>query len=212
MNVWESHAGGIYVDGRPVQIKGATWSGLETPEGKLSQPPPTTHRSQTDVLSELRENKFNALRLPVSLDFMLKASPQQLTDLRAFMQSAADRGLLVFVALTALEAGKPVDLWYNDKYHEDDTIKGWTRLLKELTPSPSASATTNLVGVDLLDRPGPSATWGTTKPKTDWNTFAAKLIEALSKDVPEYDGLFLVQGLYDEASESQVAPPPCMHA
>jgi aryl-phospho-beta-D-glucosidase BglC (GH1 family) len=197
----------LYLDGRPVQIKGATWTGLETKEAKLHEPPAASKKGVDDVLKELQDARFNALRLPVSLQYMLTADAAQLTTLRGFLEKAAARGFLVVFALSALQPGKPIDLWHDDKFTEADTVKGWTRLLKEVVlANPNIQSThgttNNVMGIDLLDRPGPSATWGLLKAKTDWNLFANRLIHTLDRDVPEFDGLFFVQGLLNEARES----------
>jgi endoglucanase len=61
--------GAIMCNGKRVHIKGANWSGLETTDFVLHG---LWSVSLDSILGFLSANKFNALRLPVSVDLVEK--------------------------------------------------------------------------------------------------------------------------------------------
>lgn len=199
---WEGREGFILLEGHPVQIKGVTWSGMETQRGVLdgvaveAEKAATATKPIDDFITDLKSAGFNAVRVPVSLSFALTGTDAQYATLNAFVNKAADNGILVMLVMKTLDRlgapQKPEDpknLWYNSRYQEEDFVKGWTKLLKEF------STRWNVFAIDILDTPGPTATWSNVSPTTDINKLAERLIPVLATNVPQYTGLFLVQGL-----------------
>ena len=199
---WEGRDGYVILQGHPVFLKGITWSGVETLRGALQgiQVPwdndATATHTIDQVLQDIKYAGFNAIRVPVSLNFALAATDEEWYALADLIDAAAYKGVLVSLVMKSLDrVGAPEDpadvkgLWYNSRYTEADFIAGWERLLKYFANR------WNLFAIDILDEPGATATWGATTALTDFNQFAYRFIAQVSYDIPEYTGLFVVQGL-----------------
>ena len=164
-----------------------------------------------DVLDFLALNKFNVLRLPVAYtvacDLALCVPTSVVSGdsslhglnvgklLDTIFERAAARGILVVLALynddaTTLFGSQDQGLWYGSKASYRDFQDAWRRLLTRY------GGRWNLLGVDVLDRPGRGrATWAEGNSSTDWNLAAQDTAAILIQEYPQYRGLWFVQGI-----------------
>ncbi len=204
---WSTEKGAILLNGRHhFHIKGLNWFGIENAETRA--PHGLWSTTLDDVLDFLALNHFNTLRLPVSYtvahDLALAVPPSavgadpslkglnvgQLLD--TIFDRAAARGILIILALHNDDITSPDDkgLWYGSASSYHDFQDAWRRLLAR------TCWRWNLLGADLLDRPGRGhATWGNKDPSHDWNLAAQDTAAMLSKEYPIFKGLWFVQGI-----------------
>lgn len=207
---WSTAEGAILLNGRhQFHVKGANWFGLDyagtrAPYGLWTSP-------LNDVLDFLALNQFNVLRLPVAsttannLTLEIPTSSVrgdnslrgmnvgQLLD--TIFERAAARGILVVLALcnddvTSLSGAHNEGLWYGTMLSYQEFQDTWRRLLRRY------GQRWNLLGIDLLDRPGRGrAEWGVHNSSTDWNLAAQDTAAVLIQEYPQYRGLWFVQGI-----------------
>jgi endoglucanase len=146
---WTSENGRINLNGKPVNLKGASWFGFQTsaraPHGLWG------NINSSFFLDFLKDNDFNAIRLPLDLDLMLhdgkhahvaddpKNTMTSLGLLDYLIKACADRGIVVLLDMHCLDTGgtNQSPVWFNSKFSEQDAIDGWvvmaTRSLVQIT-------------------------------------------------------------------------------
>ncbi|TMW63961.1 hypothetical protein Poli38472_014666 [Pythium oligandrum] len=201
-----------FTGGKEVQlnIKGVNWLGMEVSAGvpkglwDNSREGSTLYR----VGQFLSNNKFNAVRLPLSIDAALR-NTEITTNLvntnsnRALAGATRYRsflGLIVqglgtfnmsvvldFHVLSALS--KDADgLWYGTSIQLNDIKEAITNLAMDLCNSKYY----NIMGIDLKDGLSKTATWGDGS-NTDWAAAATTLGNHVVKECPKW--LAFVQGV-----------------
>ncbi|EGC35631.1 hypothetical protein DICPUDRAFT_152047 [Dictyostelium purpureum] len=175
---FSSRDGGLFINDLPLRLKGINWFGCETETF-------TVHglwaRDYKQYLDFLKEHRFNAIRIPFSLEMIMKdpfptsitITPQinkefyglrALSVLDMIIEAAGERGMLILLDLHSFGPNDRLHdgLWYNNKYNENDVMKMWNILILRY------GRVWNVLGVDLKNEPF-SATWDTSNEKTDWD-------------------------------------------
>ena len=162
------------------------------------------------LLDFLQENKFNAIRLPFSMDMIIntqiKPSYQSidytknpnldgLSSIQVIdyvIARAAERCMLVLLDFHVFNGGDSItELWYNTVYTENLIILGWqslaTRYLNQW----------NVMGCDLKNEPHGIASWGDNNLATDWRLAAERIGNAILEINPKL--LIFVEGVQDRS-------------
>lgn len=179
-----------------------------------------TRQNQNQIKPNLihPRQQFNALRLPISLDVARDptlpvprhalcgdrsletiATVGQLLD-RVF-ERAADRGIVVVLALHAVGSDFPPGLWYSPSSSSaQDFVQAWRTVLSRYVAGTSRHW--NVLGIDLLHRPGRGrGTWGDDDPDSDWKRAAQDTaVRLLREFAGSFHGLVFVQGLEGAAA------------
>lgn len=198
-----SAATGITVDGQRVAIKGANWSGLETPDCALHG---LWSVSMESILDFLAANKFNAVRVPFSCEVALGLDVMQAKTINAYANPALPagttagkvldrlvaeckkRGLLVMPDMHRLKTTDSIgELWYSAEYPEAKVIQAWETLVRRYRNEPTVFA------ADIKNEPHGVATWGGADPKLDWAAAAERIGNAVLRANPRL--LVFVEGV-----------------
>lgn len=207
----------VFADSSEVQIdiKGVNWLGMEDKAGVPLGLWDNTRDGSTmyRVAQFLASNNFNAVRLPLTIDSVMRNVPVDFDKIntnsnRAFddvtnylrMVSLVVQGLgqhkigvvLDFHLLSAQTAADSSGLWYGSSIQMSDIQKA----IDELTKTLCNGKHFNVIGLDLKDGLGASATWGDNSD-TDWAVAATTLGNYLLKACPKW--LVFVQGVQGSA-------------
>lgn len=196
----------------PFMIKGANWYGLED---ERHVPDGMQHTNVENIMNFLASNNFNALRLPLALDNVMKnaaahlyistfynpelTGQKYLDILRILIQEAAKRHILVLLDLHRLQANKwPGNgLWYDEKVSESDVIDFWSRICSTFRNE------WNVLGADLFNEPW-AAEWNSANRSADWKGAAERIGNSLHEKCPRW--LVVVEGVGNEAVPSTETP------
>mmetsp|Transcript_31320 Transcript_31320/g.50575 ORF Transcript_31320/g.50575 Transcript_31320/m.50575 type:complete len:854 (-) Transcript_31320:12-2573(-) len=204
----DSRNAGLYVYDERLFIKGVNWFGAESESGIVDG---LSVVSADDLIDFLSKNKFNAVRIPLSmqnvlqdrsiiltaLDFGLNADfvpgngsyPTVLSALDVLIGKLASRGILVMLAnYRPLSADQTVPpLWYDGTYREEDIWRFWNIL------SGRYCNQWNVIAADLKNEPHGRATWGSQDIGTDWKQAAERLGNSILSVCPRM--LVAVEGI-----------------
>lgn len=142
---WTSEDGNVLLNGQVFHIKGANWFGLETAGANLLGLP---RISMGDMLDWLVKEDFNALRIPLSvqwaLDFDHIPNSQDFleadADLRGkpwvmvldkLISESAKRGIVIMLDMHTIGAGDNLTTkrWYSERYTICDFRNAWQHVL-----------------------------------------------------------------------------------
>ncbi|KAF0692574.1 Aste57867_16386 [Aphanomyces stellatus] len=172
----------------PIAIKGINWFGMDTekniPFGLWANPQNGT--SLHEVVAFLARHNFNSIRLPLTVDSLVKNTPPDLNlvnvyqsptlnvtsytaAVSAIVQALAYRNISVLLDIHYLSADDKGDAWFSANYPESATL----RAVDVLTSSFCNDAHWNVIGIDLKNEPW-NTTWGDNGPK-DMRVGAATL-------------------------------------
>lgn len=199
---------GIITDekGTRVQIKGINWFGFETNIYTLHG---LWSVSMDSLFTFLKKNKFNAIRLPVSLEMVLGMDTLKSTSIntqenpklvgatagKAFdivVSKCKEYGMLVLLDMHVHKASGPIeDLWWTHEYTEDQWIQGWKKLVTRYKSDPHVFA------CDLKNEPHGKATWDAQKRDTNWALASQKIAAAIHAINPKV--LIFVEGIENVA-------------
>lgn len=200
---YTSERGSIMLNGHPLFLKGINWYGFET---ELFVPHGLFVWSPEQFMKFLATHRFNAVRLPFSLEwaargldapllnpYVVQPDAATLTQgqlLERIFDAAAAEGIVILLDLhvISVEVGI-VDLWYDETADNERVLDIWTQVLSRV------AGRWNLMGIDIKNEPHGIATWGRGNPKTDWNLFAQQAIQTLAARVPQFQGVFFVEGV-----------------
>jgi endoglucanase len=187
------------VDGRPAQVTGVSWFGMETgtyaPHGLWT-------RNWRAMLDQIAALGFNTVRLPFSNDALVPgrmpqdinfdvnpdlAGKTSLQIMDMLIQGASERGLKVILDRHRPTSVAQSELWYTDAVPEDRWISDWVMLAQRYRGQ------TALLGMDLHNEPSGPATWGSDDPSTDWRLAAQRAGNAILGVNPYV--LIFVQGI-----------------
>lgn len=192
---------GILSNGQKVSIKGANWFGLETNAYALHG---LWQVSFDSMLDFLRQNSFNALRIPVSVELALNLDGTPCGSLNTsvnpgmtgwsagrlmdhLVSETAKKGILVMFDMHRLQAANSIpELWYDSQYTEAQVITAWLNVVTRYVNSP------NVFAVDLKNEPHGQATWG-GDAATDWHAAAERIGNAIHAVNPKL--LIYVEGV-----------------
>lgn len=193
----------IDVNGDAVQIRAVNWFGAE---GELFAPHGLWQRPMTDMMDQMVEEGFNAVRLPFSVEGVLEnpvvssvdgdPSLVGLRSLEVFdrIVDYADKiGLKIILDSHRVDAGNGADgIWYNNNYSEDEWIKAWETLAERYGNKPA------VIGADLHNEPH-YATWG-GGGENDWAA-AAEMAGNAVLGIAE-DWLIVIEGVGTHEGDS----------
>ncbi|KAF8368682.1 hypothetical protein PRIPAC_86511, partial [Pristionchus pacificus] len=178
---WSTNDGTIFVNGIPLVLKGINYHGFETEQ---FAPLGLTYQSLDVILDVIKNNNFNAIQIPFSLE-LVRFDPDvntiscdlnpdlcernALRMLDIFIERAAKRGIIVALSNNQFYGNRtllPNPLWYNSEYSEEMVTNIWNRLIYRYRNQ------WNVFAIDLKNEPNIGATWGDFGIKTDWNKAA----------------------------------------
>ncbi|EFA79090.1 hypothetical protein PPL_07915 [Heterostelium album PN500] len=164
---FKSKDGCLWVNDHVFKLKGVNWFGCETETSVVHG---LWSRDYKQYIEFLSVNNFNAIRIPFSLEMVLKdpfptsisISPAMNSDLHGLrslsvldiiIEAAGEKGMLVLLDLHSFGP--------NDRLHDGLWYNSYILILRY-------GKTWNVLGVDLKNEPY-SATWNTGNPMTDWD-------------------------------------------
>jgi endoglucanase len=193
--------GTITCNGKRVRIKGTNWFGLETDIYSLHG---LWAVSFDSILGFISDNKFNALRIPVSVELVEKLKTDKIKSIsgsanpdladmtiEAFLdyvfKKCAEKGILVMLDMHLLKASASIpELWYSPDVPEERTIAAWKTLVTRYQKH------WNFFACDLKNEPHGAATWG-DGAKTDWRAAAERIGNSILALCPRM--LIFVEGI-----------------
>ena len=203
---------GIFLGDRRVVIKGVNWFGFET---NLYTVHGLWAQSMDFLLDFVKDNGFNALRVPFSAEVALNLDTLRARDvnaasnpslvnqpagkvLDALVKKCRQRGILVMLDMHRLKATDGIsEVWYSDAYPESTVVRAWQAIARRYRDEPTVFA------ADVKNEPHGAATWG-GDPKTDWAAAAERIGDAILKVNPRL--LIFVEGV-DRAERPDSQPP-----
>lgn len=191
--------------GDSVVIRGINWFGFETdemiPHGLLV-------RNYKELLDQLKELGFNALRIPFStemikstetvldIDYSINSDLENLIPLRVLdkvVDYCTQIDLRIVLDRHSCKKGayEEENLWYVEgdaDCTEQVWIDDWQRLARRY------KGVDTIIGADLFNEPKRNIpTWGTASPLTDWNQAAQRCGNAILSEEPNW--LIFVEGI-----------------
>ncbi|CAK4682444.1 unnamed protein product [Aphanomyces euteiches] len=208
----ESKVDGIYLNGAPFYIKGASYFGMETnsyaPHGLWGG---SSSTSEQKVSTLLKTNNFNAVRLPLAVDSVLNNPPAVASQISSKVDLAnAFSGktlrfldvldhLLVLLDAHVLSIGSGItDLWYSSSADQNNFENAWSLLANRY------KNTWNIIAADLKNEPQGTATWGSGNNATDWDQAAIKWATTIQKIAPHW--LIFVEGISKSSRDQKDYP------
>ena len=186
--------------GERLVIQGVNWFGFET---GVHVPHGLWARDYADMLAQIHDLGFNAIRLPFSIESISSGSissvntalgrnaelagktPLEAMDL--IVAEARRQDLLVVLDLHSLgDDSFQHPLWYGNGYSEDDWVDAWRTMANRFGDDP------NVVAADLKNEPHGEAQWGTGAPE-DWRRAAERAGDAVHAITPHW--LIVVEGV-----------------
>jgi endoglucanase len=189
----------LTADGKPAQITGISWFGMET---GTNAPHGLWTRNWKAMLDQMAALGFNTVRLPFSnaaiesgrmpqnINYDINPDLAGKTGLQIMdllIKGAGDRGLKVILDRHRPNADAQSELWYTDAVPEERWIADWVMLAQRYRGEQA------LLGMDLHNEPRGPATWGSGDPTTDWNLAAQRAGNAILAVNPYV--LIFVQGV-----------------
>ncbi|KAG7402228.1 hypothetical protein PHYBOEH_003487 [Phytophthora boehmeriae] len=184
-----------------VDIKGINWFGMETgtaiPLGLWDNMNNGTTAYQ--IASFLSDNKFNAVRLPLCVDWIL-TNQKPLTSLintaenralsvtsymsllKSIVKVLAYRNIGVLLSMHTLTSTESGGLWYSDDISEDDFLTA----IDTLTENLCSKKYWNIMGIDVKNEPA-KATWGDGSA-SDFQAGAEKIANRMLKGCSNWMG------------------------
>ncbi|KAG7389883.1 hypothetical protein PHYPSEUDO_009397 [Phytophthora pseudosyringae] len=190
-----------------VDMKGINWFGMETgtaiPLGLWDNSENGTTAYQ--IASFLEKNKFNAVRLPLCINWILtnKVPKSTLINtaenraisiknyrslLKSLIKALAYRKIGVLISLHTLTSTDNGGLWYSDNITQSDFLDAVDTLTGDLC----SKTYWNVIGLDLKNEPY-EGTWGDGED-TDWREGAQTIGNRMLKGCSNWMGF--VEGIY----------------
>ena len=209
----------VYMGDQQISIRGINWAGLNYGAGIDSLNTGTI----SDHITILKDNKINAVRLPMSANLMLNMDNMLLDNVSEsinpgvkgtstglhvdkLIRSLASAGILVMLNMHRF-TGKGNNeedigpLWYSQEYPEEKVIQAWVSVAQRYKEFP------NVFAMDIKNEPhsatGLVATWGGNDPKQDWASACERIGNAILKVNPNV--LICVAGVTDQMWGDSVA-------
>jgi endoglucanase len=194
--------GSIYQNNNKVTLKGANFFGLETEVYALHG---LWSVSLASILDFLKNNKFNAIRVPLSVELALgldtikcksintTANPDMVgwtagRLLDRLVDECTKRGILVMPDMHRfVGTGFITELWYDGSNPESKVIDAWKIVAKRYINKP------NVFAVDLKNEPHGAARWAEGSSLTNWDAAATRIGNAILTVNPKL--LIFVEGV-----------------
>ncbi|KAF2075612.1 hypothetical protein CYY_003080 [Polysphondylium violaceum] len=202
----------LTLNGKKIAIQGIAWFG---PETDTYAPGGLEFNSVENLLDILVAQKFNALRLPFSVDMVIRtrmpskinyslnpnlSGKNAMEVLEYVIQKCADRGILIVLELHRFDPREYISpLWYSQSCitnRDGQCINYTTQVVTDawITITNRFKKYWNLWGLDIKNEPHDPATWGTGNAATDWDT-AFKQISNAVQDATGFNGVYFLEGI-----------------
>jgi endoglucanase len=209
--VYASEQGVLKINQKRFYLKGASWFGFETGVSTVHGLWAVDYKFIVDFLAS---NRFNAVRLPFSLDLVTNnPTPTSINfgscsndhncnlDLKGLkslevldkiINYMGTKGIAVMLDLHSFEpdAFGSNGLWYDSSHSEAAVIQGWRKLADRYRN------TWNVFAIDVKNEPFQS-TWNSGDLKTDFNKAAERIGDAIVNDT---NWLVFVEGTANSPS------------
>jgi len=200
---YEIADGAITHDGQEIQLFGVNWFGAETQD---HVPHGLWARSYEEMIQQMRDLGFNAVRLPfcpatlqnvqpTSINYAENSTLQGMGSLEVFdtIVAALDsNGVYVLLDHHRPDCNAISELWYVPGYSEEDWIDDLVFLASRY------ASVEHFVGIDLKNEPHGTATWGTGNVATDWDGAAKRAADAILAANGEI--LVFVEGIQESST------------
>ncbi|KAF4324489.1 hypothetical protein BBO99_00000177 [Phytophthora kernoviae] len=206
----DGHIYSVFSNGTEVaiDIKGINWFGMETgtaiPLGLWDNSQNGTTAYQ--IAYFLEKNKFNAVRLPLCVNWILTnpvpetslintdenraiSVKNYMSLLKSLIKALAYRKIGVLMSMHTLTSTDNGGLWYSDNITQSDFLDA----IDTLTGDLCSDSYWNIIGIDLKNEPY-EATWGDGED-TDWHSGAKTIGDRMLKGCSNWLGF--VEGIYD---------------
>ncbi|GAM24744.1 hypothetical protein SAMD00019534_079190 [Acytostelium subglobosum LB1] len=206
----------LTVNGQTMAVQGIAWFGLET---NTFSPGGLRSTSVEALLDILVAQKFNVLRIPFSVDMILKPRMPTAIDynlnpnlagktgfqvIEYITKACGDRGILVVMELHRFDPNDYIsELWYTTSclnnidgqcinYTTQMVIDTWITVTNQLKKY------WNFWAVDVKNEPHGAATWGTGNTNTDWNTAFINIANSI-QSATSFNGVYFIEGIENNA-------------
>lgn len=191
------HQNRLWKNGSEVVLRGVSWFGFET---EIHVVHGLWRRSYQDMIAQIKQTGFNAVRLPFCPD-TLRGTPtdhikadlnpalvgkDSLETLDIIMNELNEQGMYIMLDQHRPNCTDQSPLWYTTYYSEDQ----WINDLEFI--SQRYRHLSFFIGIDIKNEPY-GATWGTGNSKTDWKLASEKAGQAILNKNPHL--LIFVQGI-----------------
>jgi endoglucanase len=195
-------SGSIYLNNNKVSLKGINYYGFETEIYALQG---LWAVSLHSILDFLKANKFNAMRVPISLEAIFgldtikcksintTVNPEMVgwtagKLLDTLVSECAKRGIIVMIDVHRfIGTGFITELWYDGSHPESKLIDGLKILAKRYISKP------NVFALDLKNEPHGAARWAEGTAATNWDAAATRIGNAIHSVNPKL--LIFVEGV-----------------
>lgn len=189
------------MDDKLIHLFGVSWFGFELPDHIVYG---LWARNWKDILKDIKEMGFNAIRLPFChesitpgtkpvpgrISYSLNPDLRNLTSLEIMekiISYANELNIFVLLDYHRIGCRYIEPLWYTDNFSEEQYIKDWVFLAQKFGKYP------NVIGADIKNEPHDSASWGTGDNKTDFRLFAERVGQAILQVAPHW--LIFIEGV-----------------
>lgn len=206
-----SRDGLLYVGkSTPFMIKGFSWYGME----EERQMPGGLHEVTVDyILSFARKYKFNAIRLPLSVENIINnniaasnsfknpdlSGLRHIDVVKAIIRKAANYGILILLDMHRLENHevKSAGLWYSQTMPEERLFTVWRELCEHVGDE------WNVLGADIFNEPWNSL-WNSSDKSADWKQASERLGNLIHEKCPSWS--IFIEGVGARAKSTKTAP------
>lgn len=208
--------GKIMMGNQEINLNGINWFGLNSTMNSVHS---LWQTGLDEYIKILVDNKFNAVRLPMSAKLMSNLDTEMVNGANEeknpgfnsmtageFLDELVDRlaavGILVMLNLHRFtgDGNNEEDIgkyWYHEQYPENKVIEAWVNVAQRYVSSP------NVFAMDIKNEPW-GAQWGGSDPKTNWPAFCKKVGDAIHAVNPKV--LIGVAGVTDVVWCDNVGP------
>lgn len=213
--LFQAKIDGVFLNGKRLQLKGANWFGMETEAACVHALWKINWR---EAISFLVTNKFNLVRMPMSVDLALNLDTVKpttidyslnpdLQDLSAgavmdvVVKELARNGILVMPVFHKFTHNDPIsELWYREPdFPESKVVSAWLAIVRRFKDVPHVFA------IDIKNEPHGCATWRVGNPATDWADAAERIGNAILAENSKL--LIVVEGLDNHFSPDTPSNP-----
>jgi endoglucanase len=185
--------GKLLLNNREIRLKGINWFGPETDTRCVHA---LWEVNLNDLISVLKRNSFNAVRLTISAETMLgldtlkvggvsseknkgleNMTCGQLMDI--VVRRLREAGILIMFNMHRMKPTEDIsELWYTDEYPETRVIQAWRNLAQRYRNSP------NVFAMDIKNEPHGKSSWGGAR-ETDWAAACERIGKEIHKVSPK---------------------------